>query len=499
MITPDQITQARKDLGRQLAAWRRAAGLTQTQLAARVGYSRSAIGNVETGREQTPRSFWESCERVLNAGGVLVGGNAELIELTRVYREQAARATVGDHASREENIVAADEADGDGEAAVSPVAVGDSMSALHVSGHGGSGRDPVETASVIAVDHEAEAGRWFTVSLVVAGEIHNVRLSRRALLEAASGSLVAPLDSGQQVRVPATIDPAVVEHFAALRALLVDADNRLGGIGVLPTARQQLDVIAEFRRAARGELRDQLLSTQARWAEFVGWLSDDLGDQADGTWWLAQAADMAQEADDTEFVAYLFARRAQRAADGPDQDRVLGLAGVATRTGGPPHVAAFAAVQRAHGHAIAGEERGFRIALDEARQRIDACAAADGALGSFCTGPYLWAQEGDGWLRLHEPKTATDCFGRALTEWPDSYRRERGLCLSRLATAHLAAGEPDEAGRTAMHALRLADMTQSRRIRREVIGVGRRISRFAHRPAVRPLLDALPSARPGSR
>jgi hypothetical protein len=70
--------------------------------------------------------------------------------------------------------------------------------------------------------------------------------------------------------------------------------------------------------------------------------------------------DMAQECADTELVAYLFARRARRAATGPDQDRVLGLAGVATQTGGPPHVAAFAAVQRAHGHAIAGDERGWR-------------------------------------------------------------------------------------------------------------------------------------------
>jgi hypothetical protein len=143
--------------------------------------------------------------------------------------------------------------------------------------------DQLGTASVIAVDRDGHAETWFTVSLVVAGQIHRVRLSRRAVLEAASGSLMAPLAGGHAVRVPARIDPAIVGHFAALRALLVDADNRLGGISVLPTARQQVEVIAGFRRAARGELREQLLSTQARWAEFVGWLSDDLGDQTAGT------------------------------------------------------------------------------------------------------------------------------------------------------------------------------------------------------------------------
>jgi DNA-binding XRE family transcriptional regulator len=354
------------------------------------------------------------------------------------------------------------------------------------------------TASVIAVDQDAGAETSTTVSLMVAGEIHRVVLSRRAVLEAASGSLVAPFAGGHEVRIPTRIDPGVVGHFAALRALLVDADNRLGGFCVLPTARQQLDIIAAFRRAARGELRDHLLSTQARWAEFVGWLSDDLGGQTAGTGWLAEAMDMAQEAADTELVAYLFARRAQRAAIGPDQDRVLGLASLATRAGGPPHVSAFSAVQRAHGHAIAGDERGFRTALDEARRLVDGRVATDGALGSFCTMPYLWAQEGEGWLRLRDTQAATGCLRRALAEWPASYLRERGLCLSRVAVAHLAAGEPDEAAHAAMDALQLAEVTQSRRIRQEVMTVGHKIGEFPSSPAVRALLAALPPALPDS-
>ena len=56
-ITPGQVAEARKDLGRHLAAWRGIAGMTQVELAKLICYSRSQIGNVEIGRESTTRRF----------------------------------------------------------------------------------------------------------------------------------------------------------------------------------------------------------------------------------------------------------------------------------------------------------------------------------------------------------------------------------------------------------------------------------------------------------
>lgn len=52
-------------LGRRLAAYRRTFGLTQEALAAKTGYSRSTIANVETGRQKGPRSFWQRCDDAL--------------------------------------------------------------------------------------------------------------------------------------------------------------------------------------------------------------------------------------------------------------------------------------------------------------------------------------------------------------------------------------------------------------------------------------------------
>ena len=57
---PVTVAQAWCALGRQLAASRRSAGLSQVRLAELTDYSRSTVANVETGRQQAPRDFWSS-------------------------------------------------------------------------------------------------------------------------------------------------------------------------------------------------------------------------------------------------------------------------------------------------------------------------------------------------------------------------------------------------------------------------------------------------------
>jgi Helix-turn-helix domain len=59
---------ARRDLGRSLAAERRAAGFTQRQLAVATGYSRSAVSNAEIGHPDVARVFWARCDQILGSG-----------------------------------------------------------------------------------------------------------------------------------------------------------------------------------------------------------------------------------------------------------------------------------------------------------------------------------------------------------------------------------------------------------------------------------------------
>ena len=81
MADPESVRDARRELGRRLAALRRAAGLNQFGLAAAVNYTRSIVANVEVGRQNAPREFWSSCDDVLRAGGTLLEGHDDLRRL----------------------------------------------------------------------------------------------------------------------------------------------------------------------------------------------------------------------------------------------------------------------------------------------------------------------------------------------------------------------------------------------------------------------------------
>lgn len=82
----DDAERLRLALGRQLATWRDAAGETQRSLAAQLPFSRSTVANVETGRQQAPREFWQFCDDLLGAGGDLV---AAYDHLAAVIERQA--------------------------------------------------------------------------------------------------------------------------------------------------------------------------------------------------------------------------------------------------------------------------------------------------------------------------------------------------------------------------------------------------------------------------
>jgi hypothetical protein len=59
-------------LSRELAARRRAAGLTQPELAKMLGMSVTTVGHAETGRLWQSRGFWERADGVLLADGALL-------------------------------------------------------------------------------------------------------------------------------------------------------------------------------------------------------------------------------------------------------------------------------------------------------------------------------------------------------------------------------------------------------------------------------------------
>ncbi|MEU4553506.1 helix-turn-helix domain-containing protein [Micromonospora violae] len=82
------VADARRLLGAELAGARKAAGVTQVGLAAKVRWSRSTVANVETARQSAPREFWLACDVALGAGERLAKAWAGTEELSRRLRDQ---------------------------------------------------------------------------------------------------------------------------------------------------------------------------------------------------------------------------------------------------------------------------------------------------------------------------------------------------------------------------------------------------------------------------
>jgi DNA-binding transcriptional regulator YhcF (GntR family) len=93
------LAAAARALSAGLAARRRAAGLTQPELASRACVSVTTVGHAETGRLWQSRRFWDQVDAVLGAHG-------DLLRLHDAYREAAAAGTAAAVITREAGVAA---------------------------------------------------------------------------------------------------------------------------------------------------------------------------------------------------------------------------------------------------------------------------------------------------------------------------------------------------------------------------------------------------------
>jgi transcriptional regulator with XRE-family HTH domain len=89
VANPQVVRAAWIELGHQLAAKRKAANLSQQELAKRTTYSRSSIASIEIGLQHVDQSFWEKADQLLDAGGELVRGYDAAEALQRHHQRPA--------------------------------------------------------------------------------------------------------------------------------------------------------------------------------------------------------------------------------------------------------------------------------------------------------------------------------------------------------------------------------------------------------------------------
>lgn len=149
------------------------------------------------------------------------------------------------------------------------------------------------------------------------------------------------------------MDPLVVGSLADALAGHAQAAALFGGGELLPLMVRHVRFLRAGFASTRGAHRKRLILTCARYAEFAGWLSQDLARAGDAQFWTDHALEWAREAGDPEFVSYALMRQSDLAEGRGPARRVLDLAeaAAAVPTLGP-RARALVIQQRATGHAL---------------------------------------------------------------------------------------------------------------------------------------------------
>ncbi len=89
---PVDIVELRRALGERLAIFRKAAEVTQGQLASAAYLDRTTVSHIEKGRARADEAFWQTADRVTDAGGQLLKAYHQLEAAMREY-EAAVRSS----------------------------------------------------------------------------------------------------------------------------------------------------------------------------------------------------------------------------------------------------------------------------------------------------------------------------------------------------------------------------------------------------------------------
>jgi tetratricopeptide (TPR) repeat protein/DNA-binding transcriptional regulator YiaG len=267
---------------------------------------------------------------------------------------------------------------------------------------------------------------------------------------------------------PRCVDP---EAAARLHSILIEyarADNLLGPTHLLDLMSLHLDFIGELMAVASGDVRTELLTVGARYAEFAGWLYQDAGNVRAADYWSDRGLEWATVADNDLLTSYVLMRKSNQASGIGDAARTLDLAQAALRKRDrlTPRVRALALRQEAHGYALAGDAAGCARALEAAAEQaasLEDHGDQERVLTGYCTPTYVEMEAADCWMTLGQPDKSIAIFEHGLAAWPADYQRDRGVHLARLAVAHAANHEPEQACAVARQALTIAANTGSGR------------------------------------
>ncbi|MER8009140.1 helix-turn-helix transcriptional regulator [Streptomyces sp. NPDC094149] len=432
--------------GAELRRLRIAAGLTLTQFATTVHYSKGQISKVETGRKRPTTEFARLCDAALEAGGAL--------------------------------------------AALVP----------GVPGRRPSGQPPVpDQAGAMPTDstNPPDDGQWSPPSrrrLMAVGAVSVFGIAASAHTTAAAQS--APTTTAAQSK--ASGQPLVDAYRG-----LFDQYRRVGQLSppqaLLPTLVEQTGALRSLALHTGGDTGRGLLALAARFAEFTGWMAQEAGDDAAAAHWTAHAVDIAEAAGDGHLASYALVRQALITYYRGEGADTVALAEGALSGRLPPRIRALAAQRAAQGHALVGDHDACMRLLERARVLFGRAAAEGPASDAPVLGPTHLRDPVamvTGWclLDLGRPREAAEVLDAEYARLAPDALRTRRRYGARRALAHAVAGENAHACELTRDLLEHTSGVGSQTITADLRRLARVLSRHPRHPAYRALAPSLTAA-----
>ena len=262
---------------------------------------------------------------------------------------------------------------------------------------------------------------------------------------------------------------------------------------LLPVLIAQTHTLRELSAQSDTNTRQQLLALGSRYAEYVGWLVQETGDDRGALWWTQRAVDLAAAGGDQALAGYALVRRALVTMYRDDAQQTVALARRAQSGALPPRIRGLAAQREAQGHALAGDSRSCLRALDRARtflERQDDSSDAP-VIGSMHLPDPVGMVTGWCLVDLGRPREASEELDRQLASVGENALRTQVRYGVRRALAYASAGEIDHACALATRLLDGVATVSSATVTTDLRRLARVLMRHSNHPSVRQLSPRL--------
>jgi transcriptional regulator with XRE-family HTH domain len=417
--------------GAELRRSRIAAGLTLTEFASSVHYSKGQVSKVETGQKRPSAEFARLCDAALGTGGALAA-LAPSDGLPLVPPEPGERAGAEMRRRRLPKRAASD-----------------------------TGRVPPNRRQVMAVGAATVLGLGPATGAARAADAPSA-VDAGSGLVASSRALFDQYRHLGQLTAPGVLLPALAEQTRAFCGLADRSGPRT--------------------KAA-------LLNLTSRYAEFAGWMAQEAGDDDAALRWTDHAVGLAEAAGDHDLAAYALVRRGLISYYQGDAADTIVFADSARSGRLPTRIRGLATQQLAQGHALAGDYSSCLRHLDRARELLDA-DRPDPVLpvlgASHLTDPITMIT---GWclVDLGRPREAAALLDKACATLPPQALRTQARYGVRRSLAHTLAGEVERACSVVRPLLPAARSADSATVRLDIRRLARALARFRAVPAVAEL------------